>query len=114
MAAPNATLNSQSNRLIYLDARHPAFGIDSTSPLQLVPRPQRPVRIAVIGNHLPRQCGIATFTTDLCNAIAVEYGASQLSVVASTTGNHPTYIRSGCDSRSVKAISRPTERPQNS
>ena len=82
MAAPDVTLNSQSNRLIYLDARHPAFGIDSTSPLQLVPRPQRPVRIAVIGNHLPRQCGIATFTTDLCNAIAAEYGASQLSVVA--------------------------------
>lgn len=26
-------------------------------------------RIVVIGNHLPRQCGIATFTTDLCEAI---------------------------------------------
>ena len=22
-------------------------------------------RIAMLGNHLPRQCGIATFTTDL-------------------------------------------------
>lgn len=30
-------------------------------------------RIAVIGNYLPRQCGIATFTTDLCEAIAAEY-----------------------------------------
>src|SRR5689334_9217681 len=29
-------------------------------------------RIAFIGNYLPRQCGIATFTTDLCEAIAVE------------------------------------------
>ena len=28
--------------------------------------------IAVIGNYLPRQCGIATFTTDLCNALADE------------------------------------------
>jgi glycosyltransferase involved in cell wall biosynthesis len=27
-------------------------------------------RIAVLGNHLPRQCGIATFTTDLSDAIA--------------------------------------------
>ena len=27
-------------------------------------------RIAFVGNHLPRQCGIATFTTDLCNAVA--------------------------------------------
>jgi glycosyltransferase involved in cell wall biosynthesis len=30
-------------------------------------------RIAFIGNYLPRQCGIATFTTDLCEAIATEY-----------------------------------------
>ncbi|MHB8906804.1 MAG: glycosyltransferase family 4 protein, partial [Melioribacteraceae bacterium] len=30
-------------------------------------------RIAFIGNYLPRQCGIATFTTDLCEAIAAQY-----------------------------------------
>lgn len=30
-------------------------------------------RIAFIGNYLPRQCGIATFTTDLCEAIAARY-----------------------------------------
>ncbi|HVS83005.1 MAG TPA: glycosyltransferase family 4 protein [Pyrinomonadaceae bacterium] len=29
-------------------------------------------RVAFIGNYLPRQCGIATFTTDLCEAIATE------------------------------------------
>ncbi len=29
-------------------------------------------RLAFIGNYLPRQCGIATFTTDLCEAIAAE------------------------------------------
>jgi hypothetical protein len=90
MAAPNTTLNSQSNRLMRPEARRPVFGADSTSSLQLAPRPQRPVRIAVIGNHLPRQCGIATFTTDLCNAIAAEYGAAQLSVVAVNDG-HSTY-----------------------
>src|SRR5437016_395579 len=27
-------------------------------------------RVALLGNHLPRQCGIATFTTDLSDAIA--------------------------------------------
>jgi len=37
-----------------------------------------PSRIAVIGNYLPRQCGIATFTTDLCGAIAAEYGTARL------------------------------------
>lgn len=37
--------------------------------------PSNPVlnRIAFIGNYLPRQCGIATFTTDLCEAIASRY-----------------------------------------
>ena len=30
-------------------------------------------RIAFIGNYLPRQCGIATFTTDLCEAVAAQY-----------------------------------------
>lgn len=30
-------------------------------------------RIAFIGNYLPRQCGIATFTTDLCEAVAGAY-----------------------------------------
>jgi glycosyltransferase involved in cell wall biosynthesis len=32
----------------------------------------------VIGNYLPRQCGIATFTTDLCAAISTEYGTARL------------------------------------
>ena len=27
-------------------------------------------RVAILGNHLPRRCGIATFTTDLSDAIA--------------------------------------------
>ena len=30
-------------------------------------------RIAVIGNYVPRQCGIATFTTDLCESLASEF-----------------------------------------
>jgi glycosyltransferase involved in cell wall biosynthesis len=45
---------------------------------RLQPKPSLPSRIAVIGNYLPRQCGIATFTTDLCSAIAAEYGTARL------------------------------------
>jgi glycosyltransferase involved in cell wall biosynthesis len=37
-----------------------------------------PTRIAFVGNYLPRQCGIATFTTDLCTALAAEYGGGRL------------------------------------
>ena len=33
-------------------------------------------RLAFIGNYLPRQCGIATFTTDLCEAMATEYSST--------------------------------------
>src|SRR5258708_32301160 len=36
------------------------------------PNPSDSDRIAFIGNYLPRQCGIATFTTDLCEAVAAE------------------------------------------
>src|SRR6266480_7008411 len=48
-------------------------------------------RIAFIGNYLPRQCGIATFTTDLCEAIATEHG--ELTCIAvpvnDTTAGYP-------------------------
>src|SRR5467141_3048878 len=44
----------------------------------LLSKPSLPSRIAVIGNCLPRHCGIATFTTDLCEAISAEYGATEL------------------------------------
>jgi glycosyltransferase involved in cell wall biosynthesis len=41
-------------------------------------------KIAVIGNYLPRRCGLATFTTDLCDAIAghMEDEANNLLAIA--------------------------------
>ncbi len=39
-------------------------------------------RIAILGNHLPRQCGIATFTTDLSSAVAAEVSNADCFVVA--------------------------------
>ncbi|MFH1746744.1 MAG: glycosyltransferase family 4 protein [Planctomycetota bacterium] len=39
-------------------------------------------RVAVIGNYLPRLCGIATFTTDLCEALVNEYEHLQCQVLA--------------------------------
>jgi len=42
------------------------------------PRPALPTRIAVVGNYLPRRCGIATFTTDLCDALHAGYGTAEL------------------------------------
>jgi hypothetical protein len=43
-----------------------------------------PSWIAVVGNHMPRRCGIATFTTDLCNAIVGEHNRAQILVVAAS------------------------------
>ena len=50
----------------------------SAAPVRWQSKPSLPSRIAVIGNYLPRQCGIATFTTDLCAAISAEYGTARL------------------------------------
>lgn len=41
-------------------------------------------RIAVIGNSLPRRCGIATYTTDLKNAIAISRQDIETCIVAMT------------------------------
>src|SRR5580692_12192704 len=49
--------------------------------VSLTPPPSHPAlpnRIAIVGNYLPRQCGIATFTTDLCDALHSEYGTTEL------------------------------------
>jgi len=51
-----------------------------------------PRRFAFIGNSLPRRCGIATFTTDLQQAIAASLPQSQSAIVAMTdTGRHYDY-----------------------
>ena len=41
-------------------------------------------RIAFIGTHLPRRCGIATFTHDLCQAVTTARPALETAVVAMT------------------------------
>ena len=43
-------------------------------------------RVAFIGNYMPRQCGIATFTTDLSEAVATQYpGIGNLAVAINDT-----------------------------
>jgi glycosyltransferase involved in cell wall biosynthesis len=39
-------------------------------------------KVALLGNHLPRQCGIATFTSDLAVAITDEFSEIDCTVVA--------------------------------
>ena len=55
-----------------------AVNLKSAPPRSAHLRPRLPGRIAIIGNYLPRQCGIATFTTDLCDTIHAEFGTTEL------------------------------------
>jgi glycosyltransferase involved in cell wall biosynthesis len=97
MSASNISLNMQPNISILRDALTPVFQRKPAFSLQPAPSRPFPARIAVIGNHLPRQCGIATFTTDLSDAITAEYGAAVLSVVAVNDPHssyaYPTRVR---------------------
>jgi len=51
-----------------------------------------PRRVAFVGNSLPRRCGIATFTTDLQQAIAANGATFDTAIVAMTdAGRHYDY-----------------------
>src|ERR1700721_2029112 len=43
----------------------------------LLREPAKIRKIAFVGDHLPRKCGIATFTTDLLSAVQIAYPESQ-------------------------------------
>src|SRR6202044_3122756 len=70
MAFPKVTSSETQNEKAGTSASLPIALKASRLPL--------PTRIAFVGNYLPRECGIATFTTDLCSALAVEYGEGRL------------------------------------
>src|SRR5947207_9057078 len=71
-----------STGIVEFVKRHPVVS-HQLSAVPIRPRSGAglPSRIAVVGNYLPRQCGIATFTTDLCEAISTECGAARLFAV---------------------------------
>ena len=65
-------------------------------------------QIAFLGNHLPRQCGIATFTADLSGAIAAEFPTADCLVVAMNDAGKRMRIHRGSASKSQRMISRRT------
>ena len=71
---PDALMRYETSPLVFQNIAPPAL-------LAMRSRPD-PLRVAFIGNHLPRQCGIATFTTDLCDAFEAAHGGDGLMVVA--------------------------------
>lgn len=67
-------------------------------------------RIAFIGNYLPRQCGIATFTTDLCESIAAHYPETTcIALPVTDTDNgyaYPARVRFELDEADVTSYRR--------
>src|ERR1700686_3677520 len=76
MALPNILFSKPVLEVVA--SSPPVRQMVSPVPRRLHSKPSLPSRIAVIGNYLPRHCGIATFTTDLCEAISAEYGTARL------------------------------------
>jgi hypothetical protein len=89
MREPELSASSQSGALTGYAARPLMSEKKAVASFEGILRPSAPVRVAIIGNHLPRQCGIATFTTDLCDALALGYGAAGISVVAMNDSSSP-------------------------
>jgi hypothetical protein len=56
-----------------------------------------PIRLAFLGNSLPRRCGIATYTTDLQQAVATSRSDAETAIVAMTdhgqTYAYPSVVR---------------------
>ena len=75
-------------------------------------RPARSIikRVAFIGNYLPRQCGIATFTTDLCESIAGEFKGTAciaLPVNDTETGyEYPSRVRFELTEKDIESYRR--------
>lgn len=72
-----------------------------------------PTRIAFVGNYLPRQCGIATFTTDLCSALAMEYGDGRLFAIPvndpESSYQYPEQVRLELEQEDLSSYERAAE-----
>jgi len=89
------------------------------SPTAAVPLPLEasslplPTRIAFVGNYLPRECGIATFTTDLCNALTGEFGSGRLFAIPvndpESSYEYPEQVRLELTQEDIESYERAAE-----
>ena len=67
-------------------------------------------RVAFLGDYMPRQCGIATFTTDICEAVAAEFPECDCLVGAVNDRpegyNYPARIRFEIDEKELDSYRR--------
>ncbi|UCG33508.1 MAG: glycosyltransferase family 4 protein [Phycisphaerales bacterium] len=64
-------------------------------------------RVAFVGNYLPRRCGIATFTTDLCEAVSAEANCLVVPVNDRPEGyDYPPIVRFTIDQHDLSTYHR--------
>jgi len=72
-----------------------------------------PTRIAFVGNYLPRECGIATFTTDLCNALTAGFGEGRLFAIPvndpDSSYEYPAQVRLELEQEDLSSYERAAE-----
>src|SRR5260370_34101102 len=105
MSSLHVLHDQETVRPTLVEARSPAVSESALLPL--------PTRIAFIGNYLPRQCGIATFTTDLCTAVAAEYGSGCLFAMPvndpESSYQYPDQVRLELDQEDRASCAQPAE-----
>jgi len=102
---------AQTNHLRPLPGGLPSTPASSAAPIACgLPLP---TRIAVVGNYLPRQCGIATFTTDLGAPPPVESGGARLFAIPvndpDSTYQYPEQVRLELEQEDLASYERAAE-----
>jgi len=105
MPIPENSMSSTAMNRSNSSLASPAMSKACTLPL--------PTRIAFVGNYLPRECGIATFTTDLCTAITAEFGEGRLFAIPvndpDSNYNYPKEVRLELTQEDITSYERAAE-----
>ena len=94
--------------------KYPGFYLDltgfSSHEIRVINLQTEITKVAFIGNYLPRQCGIATFTTDLCRSVAAQYPDIQCLAVPVNDipegYTYPTEVRFEMDEQALPSYQR--------
>ncbi|MGA2672608.1 MAG: glycosyltransferase family 4 protein [Terracidiphilus sp.] len=104
------SLTETNRHKVIAQSLHPAVSSPAASTSCSLPLP---TRIAFVGNYLPRQCGIATFTTDLCTALATEFGSGRLFAIPvndpESSYEYPEQVRLELEQEDVASYERAAE-----
>jgi glycosyltransferase involved in cell wall biosynthesis len=104
--AINGNKQDELNSSVFQSTRPPPPGsFDCNLPL--------PTRMAIVGSYLPRQCGIATFTTDLCSALGTEFGSDRLFAIPvndpESSYDYPNQVRLELEQEDLTSYERAAE-----